>query len=512
MTREVRQPMQRGSINESQGFGLRRTGAELQTQGSGAAFLGYTLGDSDGVWVRWQWHAPRFELWSDRYGFYPVFYHSDAQSFGVSTSLVDLLRGGASRDLDDAAIAVFLRLGFYLGDDTPFKSVRAIPPGCRLTWSPSERGVASERAPGNGRSQPATRSEALRDYGRIFQCAVDALAPTGEDRVCVPLSGGRDSRHILYALVSGARKPTTCVTLKHFPPRANEDARIAAEVAAALGVAHVVLEPAREPIAAELRKNELTNFCADEHGWILELADFVRSHGYDVLYDGIAGDVLSAGLFLNERNLSLYRQGDLDELAETILGPEDDLSVELAPAYSRRWNRALALKRLRAELEKHVTSPNPIGQFYFWNRTRREIALSPWGLLGRNAQVFAPYLAAPVYDLLASLPAEYFLDHSFHTEAIRAQYPQYAHIPFENKDVPPTHQRLSNTARWTAQVARYCVFSSTSASYVQNRFLLRSIVKGLIDRNYGSRQLDHWTLPLYLEQLARLEAGAPAKL
>ena len=57
-----------------------------------------------------------------------------------------------------------------------------------------------------------------------------------------------------------------------------------------------------------------------------------------------------------------------------------------------------------------------------------------FSILGRDAQVLAPFLAAPVFDLLARLPAEYFLDHSFHTEAISLSYPKYAHLAYEAKD------------------------------------------------------------------------------
>ena len=83
-----------------------------------------------------------------------------------------------------------------------------------------------------------------------------------------------------------------------------------------------------------------------------------------------------------------------------------------------------------------------------------------FSILGRDAQVLAPVLAAPVFDLLASLPAEYFLDHSFHTEAISLRYPNYAHLPYEAKDAVATRQRWLDLANWTTQVTRYCVLGA----------------------------------------------------
>ena len=135
-----------------------------------------------------------------------------------------------------------------------------------------------------------------------------------------------------------------------------------------------------------------------------------------------------------------------------------------------RWRRELAVTRLVEELARFAKAPNPIGQFYFWNRTRREIALKFCSILGRDAHVFTPFLAAPVYDLLASLPAEYFLDHEFHTEAIVRNYPEYAHLPFEIKSAPRNRQNWFDLVRWTSQVARYCCstagFLSTAGFYV----------------------------------------------
>ena len=133
-----------------------------------------------------------------------------------------------------------------------------------------------------------------------------------------------------------------------------------------------------------------------------------------------------------------------------------------------------------------------------------------FSILGRDAQVLAPFLAAPVFDLLASLPAEYFLDHSFHTEAISLSYPKYAHLAYEAKDAVATRQRWLDLANWTTQVTRYCVLGA-KGSYVRSGLTFPRLLKGLIDANYGAHQLNLWTTPLYLEQLARLQRSFPNK-
>jgi hypothetical protein len=48
-------------------------------------------------------------------GFQPLFYAADADRIAVATSTLRLLKLGAPTDLDEAALAVFLRLSHFLG-------------------------------------------------------------------------------------------------------------------------------------------------------------------------------------------------------------------------------------------------------------------------------------------------------------------------------------------------------------------------------------------------------------
>jgi asparagine synthase (glutamine-hydrolysing) len=61
------------------------------------------------------------------------------------------------------------------------------------------------------------------------------------------------------------------------------------------------------------------------------------------------------------------------------------------------------------------------------------MALAPLCMSGEVAQVLCPYLDHDLYDFLASLPAELFLDRSFHADTIMQAYPRYAHVPFDNE-------------------------------------------------------------------------------
>ena len=169
--------LQKGhSINEK--FVLRLRDGVSSIEGNPSARFGYKLGSAttdthDGVWVDWAWERDCFELRNDRHGFFPMFYREDKAGFGVSNQIVNLLDSASSTELDDAAMAVFLRLGFFLGNDTPFKRIRALPPGSRLSWAGNGLRCEPVAVQSDLKPHSITRSAAIREYGELFQSAVE---------------------------------------------------------------------------------------------------------------------------------------------------------------------------------------------------------------------------------------------------------------------------------------------------------------------------------------------------
>ena len=91
------------------------------------------------------------------------------------------------------------------------------------------------------------------------------MLPDDDGSMCVPLSAGRDSRHILYALVRAGHIPDMVVTAKSAPPRPSTDALIASKITKELRLPHTIVEQSDDRFEDELAKDLLTSFCADEH-------------------------------------------------------------------------------------------------------------------------------------------------------------------------------------------------------------------------------------------------------
>jgi hypothetical protein len=111
----------------------------VQTKGDSHFYRGHIAERSDsirdGIWAEWKWDGNSLTAQNCRYGMMPLYYFHSGDEFCISDSLESLLQEGAPRELDDAAIAVFLRRHNYLGNDTPFKAIRCLPPNSKLTWS-----------------------------------------------------------------------------------------------------------------------------------------------------------------------------------------------------------------------------------------------------------------------------------------------------------------------------------------------------------------------------------------
>ena len=485
-------------------FHARFSGDATRTFGDARVTLGNR---ANGIFAEWNWSGHELTLTNDRYGFFPIYYFRRDNEFAVSPSISKLLALAGDVEFDDTAFSVFLRFGYLIAEDTLFKSIRAVPAGSTLTW---QRGHLNIESAGIIHKQPLTIShaEAVETYAGLFQRSVERTLPPNDD-FFVPLSGGRDSRHILFAVCKANRKPK-CVTLIHQPPVPNEDARISRQICETLKLEHVLLEQPDSRFESEIRKNERSGFCAIEHGWFLPLGDFIEKRRLPV-YDGIAGDVLTGGLFLTRERLRLYREGKLEELADEILSPEGYLPKFLSRAAYRDFARDKAVAHLVKELARHTNQPNPVGSFRFWNRTRRCIALSPFRLLGDASKVITPFLDADVFDFLSALPGEMLVARRFHTDTISFAFPKYAQIPYEDKAAP----RILDFNRFRAFSSDMFRYSATKRNrqLTNSLFFLSRHLRAFVEKKYSHAAVEFGeqaTLVMQLERLCVKNGSASA--
>lgn len=488
------------------------------TEGDGPArfFRGHTIprpGGADGIFAAWTWDGRSVVVRNDRYGVAPLFYCADGDRFSVSPSILRLIAAGAPTDLDEPALSVFLRLGQFVGEDTPFRAIRAVPPNALIIWRDGVLSTSAGMAP--TAVQRVTRDQALDAFIALFRQAIARRLPPDADAV-VPLSGGCDSRHILFELWAAGRLPRLCVTIPRYPPRAGEDERIAPLVAAAVGVPHRLIEQDDRRLPREVRKNWATHLCSDEHTWFMPMIESLTGTA-SAVYDGLGGGLPAASRFLSRDVLSLFDAGRTEEIADRFiatLGRFDEAFLErvIHPDHRAGLARDRAVARIATELARHAAAPDPVKSFNFWNRIRRELALVPYALMKDVPLVYSPSLDHDLYDFLMGLPPTVMSptlsasDKSFHSEAIHRAFPQFAAIPFERKDAPRRDARRHD-ARFAADVARFMLTRRRGPKRVLNgRYVFPRLLFGLA--HVGYRQSHRWLagIALYLFQL-ELAAG-----
>lgn len=475
----------------------------LKCDGAANALTGYRYSDGEGIFNQWQLFPDSVVVSNDFFGFRPLYYKATAGCLRISEDINQLVDPG--EPLNFRALAVFLRSGDFLGDHTPFLAIKVLPPEARLTFDIN--GINLQVKQKNVSTGRAVSLEQLhRDYKAIFSASIAQSRQLIGQRSClVPISGGRDSRHILLELHAQQQR-MSCVTVKHQPPKSNEDFNVAALLTEHLTLPHIVLRQSLSYLSAELIKNRLTSYCALEHSWFLPLYNYIKNTQTTFVFDGIGGDILSTGSTrLTTNRLSLARAARWDELAEDLLGTEGYLTDLLAPSLRIKLSRQQAVADMSQELARFADSANPIAQFFFWNRARRTIGSSAFGLLGRVCTPVAPFLDQSLYQLLSTVPAEFFLEQGkkkVHDKLIASCYPDSAGIRYEDKTVVDNHSYLMTRIKENLQQVAY--LSCHKPAGLKISPLLSRVPKRIISGNFHHSSESLVRTALYLHSLEQI--------
>jgi len=492
---------------------LRHSQTGTTCRGQVEHLQGYleTPGGAPGIFAQWRWDGTRLTATNDRLGLSPLFVYASAREIALAPSLIPLLSICGEAEIDSSALALFIRLGFYVGDDTPFAHIRTLPPNGRLEWIGGRLTITGGYTWGT--PLDIARGDALEQFATLFRRAVATRIPSG-GRVVLPLSGGRDSRHILFELQRSNALPDHCVTVARYPPHPAEDERVAPLLARAAGVPHVLLRQLPR-FGSELRKNRGTSFCADEHAWFMPLVDYLAARA-DVAYDGLGGSLYVGARFTAANMHAAWRAGRHAEVARDLLdrfaiATEPALNALLSPRWRPRLSRDAALARLETEVGRHAHAPDPPKSFHFWSRLRRELALVPFALL-RSITVFAPLVDQDLYAFMTGLPPEIVAptfsrrDKTFHDDALRMMYPPHAQLPFEDA-AAPVLDAARHRIGFASRVAGHIALGRTPL--VAGTPTVARLLRCVADRSY--RDSMDWLsgLALYLADLGALAGRGP---
>lgn len=382
----------------------------------------------------WDWDGARLRASVDRFGFYNLFCYEKDGVVALSPSLLELVAQGCDATPDDAALAVFHRMGIFIHDETPLKHVRTLPPGGRLTWADGHLSIEGEAEMPVARE--ITREGAVEGMTDLFRASMARTLAAWEAPLVLPLSGGRDSRHILLEMLHQGRAPLACVTFHHNGLQMNAEALAARAVAERAGMCHDVLGHPRPRLADAVRALVMTSLCCDEHAQMMPLHDYVLDRD-NACFDGVAGDILTNPDNDAERFFRLAEQGDFTGIARGLCEGHGRVISQPAwrrgagPIWSPDRDEEVA-DRIGRAVAAYADAPDPYQVFWFYHRTRREINFVPQAILSPSEIVFCPYLDEDFARFCLSLPYSVTCDQQLHNDVIARAYPRFADIPYHD--------------------------------------------------------------------------------
>ena len=174
----LQSPSRQPGAAQSPVLHLRYGAGKVTHSGDVSAFVGHRVGPRDsslGLYGSWQWDGDTLRAEVDPLGFFSLFVYQNGTEIALSPSILQLLALGADPEPDRVALAVFHRIGSFLGEDTPFRHIKVLPPGGKLVW---REGVAT--VTGN---LAIPREQALRSSSTARQVTWNVRSSPGSRRL-----------------------------------------------------------------------------------------------------------------------------------------------------------------------------------------------------------------------------------------------------------------------------------------------------------------------------------------
>lgn len=394
------------------------------------------------VAVHWDRYAERLSLVSDRFGSTPLYYSCGSGwfVFAPEASILCELPPVDSR-CDPVAIAELLTFGYMLRDRTHHRGVRQLLPATRLSHASS--GTRSEQyweiSFGGSRSDPA--ASLLAESRHLLRRSIRRCLEPGE-RICVPLSGGLDSRMIA---AEAARHLAVLDTYTYGTPYCH-DQKYASQVAAILGSRHCsrVLGPEYLPAVSDRFTGLTDGMVSLAHSSEFPALE-EESGRHEVLISGYLGDPV-AGSHLGRSNpleKRYPRMAAKAELCELLLA-NHTRELSLA-SLERMWpiSKGEIADGVRGDVERTVEDalccnyPNDVGQYFDFRERQRRMVLPIMALANHFLECRLPFTDHDLVDFYFDLPVEHRLQQRLWVATLKAEYAEVAQVPWQATNCRP---------------------------------------------------------------------------
>lgn len=449
------------------------------------------------AFVIWDKEKRELMVVNDRYGMRPLYYWFDAsrEIFLFASELKAISRQDIFRkQINWEGWNVFLRLGFFVGEDTFFKGVYTLPQGSVLRFSEGKLHIENYWHYGQiPLKDKFDENEDIDHLVFLFRQAIKRrIVP--DKKAAVFLSGGEDSRGIAAELKKQGADFVSYTTRKFHA--VDYDRKIAAKVAEVLKIENIFYDLPEDFLeTVRPQSDALLDFESEEHAWMLPLINHLPND-VKINYDGLAQDILCdeklyAGY--NRRYAVMLHEGRYEDWIKQwyaaksnklLKWPFDGVDcnfIFLARTMRQKFSNGQFISKLKSELLKYEGNENFYLYFYLNGRTRREISLSIYGLILNKAETFCPYLDNDYFEYLMSLPIKAKEGRHIRKKILDRAYPELSGIDtdstLKNKTLFEVchhdfhHQRLNHLLKMEKELCRRMNQGIYNPFYLLPRFL-----------------------------------------
>ncbi|MBN1952346.1 MAG: hypothetical protein JW801_14190 [Bacteroidales bacterium] len=172
---------------------------------------------------------------TDRLGIYTPFYHLEDEQLCISDRTEELKSELARPEIDKDTVLELLNLGLKIGNKTLYRGIREFEPA-RIYEFGKDFSMKEKEYWSVFDLQPSERMS-KEDFKNLFNSNLDVITDL-EDTILLPISGGKDTRMLLSAILHKKEK-LHCYT---FGPPYHSDIKGSVKICNRIGISHDIIE------------------------------------------------------------------------------------------------------------------------------------------------------------------------------------------------------------------------------------------------------------------------------
>jgi asparagine synthetase B (glutamine-hydrolysing) len=386
----------------------------------------HTLTSLDGAFAAFVWDpaSRRLVVVTDFLGSQPLYMRRRPGELALAGTIRDLAAGCAP---DPAGWGAFIGFGHFMGERTSATDVTRVGAATVLEYEPDGDRLSARSYWAWPDIDPRITPESVdtRSLLDLLTDSVAAYAAYGTDGTLL-LSGGYESR-LLAALLVGAGRRPTALTLRNPYEHLEIDGRFAARVARELDIPHVVRDPdprffSTDTFLEYVRLSDVATTSVNL--FIAQVAAELQAAGVEASWDGVC-----YGTVIKDKSAPSFDAF----VARALKPPESSVWRAARRVFAGRfvdemWSEMR--RTLSDEIARCHGGPAGVAELFVRNRARNRTTPNALKVYANFALPFMPGLTKAFYESAVPIPPAAKASDRLYRRILERHFPALARVPY----------------------------------------------------------------------------------